>query len=200
MDGELDLANDVKAVAEEEVVIPMDAAAERVLDRKNGAVGDPELDGLEGDLELVAGDGLAVGVGLPGGGLAVGPGDALVRDAERGAVHRGGGEVGDGEGFGEVGDGHEIQSCRRQWLVAVDDDVIDFGVRFVVVVDIAGEDGAVALPVGAVGADGAVEEGGGGGVAVVVGGGGVGAMDASDLAGSDPDEGSGGGVGRRRED
>ncbi|ONK72089.1 uncharacterized protein A4U43_C04F15600 [Asparagus officinalis] len=62
VDGELDLANDVKAVAEEEVLITMDATVERVLNGQNGAVGDPELDGLEGDLELLAaGDGLAVG-------------------------------------------------------------------------------------------------------------------------------------------
>lgn len=55
--------------------------------------------------------------------------------------------------------------------------------------DLAGEDGAVAEPVSAVGSDGAVEEGWSGGAA-----GGVRALDASDMASSDLDDGSGGGV------
>uniref|UniRef100_A0A0E0QV75 DUF834 domain-containing protein n=2 Tax=Oryza rufipogon TaxID=4529 RepID=A0A0E0QV75_ORYRU len=117
VDGELDLADDVEAVAEEEVVVPVDAAAEGVLDGEDGAVGDPELDGLEGHLELVAGDGVAGGVGLGGGGLAVCPRDTLVSDAQLAAVHGRGGEVGDGERAREVGDGEQIQVERRRGVV-----------------------------------------------------------------------------------
>lgn len=103
VDGELDLTDDVEAVAEEKVVVAVDGAAEGVFDGEDGAVGDPELDGLEGDLELVAGDGIAVGVGFAGRGFGVGARDALVGDAEGGSVHRRRGEVRDGKGFREVG-------------------------------------------------------------------------------------------------
>uniref|UniRef100_A0A0E0GFS8 Uncharacterized protein n=1 Tax=Oryza nivara TaxID=4536 RepID=A0A0E0GFS8_ORYNI len=100
-----DVLGDVEAVAEEEVVVAVDAAAEGVLDGEDGAgvldgedgaVGDPELDGLEGHLELVAGDGVAGGVGLRRRRLAVCPRDTLVGDAQLAAVHGRGGEVGDG--------------------------------------------------------------------------------------------------------
>jgi hypothetical protein len=43
-----------------------------VLDGEDGAVGDPELHGLKGHLELVAGDGVAEWVGLGRRRLAVG--------------------------------------------------------------------------------------------------------------------------------
>jgi hypothetical protein len=62
----------------------------------DGVVGDPELDGLEGDLELVAG-GVAARVHLAGGGLTVRARDALVRDTQLAAMHRRGGEVADAE-------------------------------------------------------------------------------------------------------
>lgn len=88
----------------------MDAAAEGILDGEDGSIGDPELDGLESDLELIAGDCFAIRVGLAGGGLAVGARDALVGDAELRAVHRSRGEIGDGQGLWEVADGYEIQS------------------------------------------------------------------------------------------
>ena len=97
VDRELDLADDVEAVAEEEVVVPVDRAAEGVFDRHNRSIGDPELHRLERNLELVAGNGLAVRIGLAGGCLGVRAGNALVRDAELGAVHRRRREVGDGE-------------------------------------------------------------------------------------------------------
>ncbi|GER57100.1 myb-like transcription factor family protein [Striga asiatica] len=101
VDGELDLADDVEAVAEEEVVVAVDRAAQRVLHREDGPICDPELHRLEGHLELVAGDGLAAGVGTAGGGLAVRAGDALVGHAEAGPVHRRRGEVGDAERPGQ---------------------------------------------------------------------------------------------------
>ena len=88
MDGELDLADDVEAVAEEEIVIAVDRAAEGVFDGEDGPVGDPQLHGLEGHLELVAGDGLAVRVGFTGRGFRVSAGDALVGHAELVPVHR----------------------------------------------------------------------------------------------------------------
>eukprot|EP00268_Persea_americana_P058205 TRINITY_DN7020_c0_g1_i1.p2 TRINITY_DN7020_c0_g1~~TRINITY_DN7020_c0_g1_i1.p2 ORF type:complete len:320 (-),score=41.53 TRINITY_DN7020_c0_g1_i1:261-1220(-) len=150
VDGELDLADDVEAVAEEEVVVAVDAAAERVLDGEDGAVGDPELDGLESDLELVARDGLAVGVGFAGGGLTVGTGDALVGDAELGAMHRGGREVGDGEGAREVGvDGDEIKGLI---VVAIEGrEICAVGFLDLLLLSqhghFAGQDGAGALPV-----------------------------------------------------
>lgn len=100
VDGELHFPDDVEAVTEEEVVVPMNAPAERVLDGQNSSISDPQLDGLERDLELVARDGLAVRVGFPGGGFAVGAGHALVGDAQGGAMHRRGGEVSDGERLG----------------------------------------------------------------------------------------------------
>jgi len=114
VDGELDLPDDVEAVAEEEVVVAVDAAAEGVLDGEHGAVGDPELHGLEGHLELVAGDGVAARVGLGGGGLAVGARDALVRHAELRPVHGRRGQVADAERAGEVGHRHQIQLGGRR--------------------------------------------------------------------------------------
>lgn len=55
---------------------------------------------MEGDFELVAGDGLAFRVGFAGGGFGVRAGDALVGHAQLRAVHRSRREVGDGEGPG----------------------------------------------------------------------------------------------------
>lgn len=85
----------------------MDGSAERIFDRQHRAVRNPELDSLEGNLELVARDGLAVRVRLPGGGLGVSARDALVGHAELGAVHGCWGEVGDCEGLGR------LRSSRR---------------------------------------------------------------------------------------
>ncbi|KAK3443826.1 hypothetical protein EUGRSUZ_B03894 [Eucalyptus grandis] len=171
VDRELDLADDVEAVAEEEVVVPVDRAAEGVLHRQDGAVRDPELHGLEGDLELVARDRLALRIGFPGGCFGVGSGDALVGHAELRTVHRSRGQVGDGERLGRLGGG------RWELVVDVDGDegevdgglvpvdggdavgsaavgVVGGGGGLAVLADdLAGEDGAGALPVGLAGAD-----------------------------------------------
>jgi hypothetical protein len=161
VDGELDLPDDVEAVPEEEVVVAVDAAAEGVLHGEHGAVGDPELDGLKGHLELVAGDGVAAWVGLGGGRLAVGARDALVRHAELRPVHGRRGQVADAERAGEVGHGHQIQLVRRRrrlqgWrgLLAVDPRrwlrvVVAAGIVAGAARAVAGEDGAGGLPVGA---------------------------------------------------
>jgi hypothetical protein len=134
VDGELHLADDVEAVAEQEVVVAVDAAAEGVLDGEHGAVGDPELHGLERDLELVARDGVAARVHLGGGRLAVGVRDALVRDAQLAAVHQRGGGVADAERARLVRHRDQIQ-CRQLPVAAG-------GIA-------ADEDGAGGLPVGA---------------------------------------------------
>lgn len=119
----------MELVAEEEVVIPVDGAAEGVFNGENGPIGDPEFNSLESDLKLVAGDGVAVGVSFSGGGFGVGTGNALVSNAESGAVHRSGGEVGDGEGLGKSlesvgvgisGDGDEIEILKAGGGVAVE--------------------------------------------------------------------------------
>jgi hypothetical protein len=157
VDGELDLADDVKAVAEEEVVVAVDAAAEGVLDGEHGAVGDPELDGLEGDLELVAGDGVAARVRLAGGGLAVRARHALVRDAQLAAVHRRWGEVADAERALQVGHRDQIQLRRRRRLVHFQrrqvQRLLAVQLRPVAaaagVLVAGGEDGAGGMPVGA---------------------------------------------------
>ncbi|CAL5090266.1 unnamed protein product [Urochloa decumbens] len=116
VDGELDLADDVEPVAEEEVVVAVDAAAEGVLDGEHGAVRDPEFHRLERHLELVAGDGVAARVRLGGGRLAVGARHALVGHAQLGAVHRRRAEVADAERAREVGDGDQIQlRWGRRW-------------------------------------------------------------------------------------
>jgi hypothetical protein len=99
VDGELDLPDDVEAVPEEEVVVAVDAAAEGVLHGEHDAVSDPELDGLEGHLKLVAGDGVAAR-------------DALVRHAELRPVHGRRGQVAEAERAGEIGHVHQIQLVR----------------------------------------------------------------------------------------
>jgi hypothetical protein len=144
-------------VAEEEVVVAVDAAAEGVLDGEHGAVGDPELDGLEGDLELVAGDGVAARVRLAGGGLAVRARHALVRDAQLAAVHRRWGEVADAERALQVGHRDQIQLRRRRRLVHFQrrqvQRLLAVQLRPVAaaagVLVAGGEDGAGGMPVGA---------------------------------------------------
>ena len=51
------LANDVEPVSEQQIVVAVNAAAQRVLHGKHSAVGDPEL-----HLELVAKDGVTARV------------------------------------------------------------------------------------------------------------------------------------------
>uniref|UniRef100_J3MQI1 Uncharacterized protein n=1 Tax=Oryza brachyantha TaxID=4533 RepID=J3MQI1_ORYBR len=81
VDGELDLADDVEAVTEEEVAVAVDAATEGVLDGEDDTVGDPELDGLDGDLKLVVGYNVVARVGLCRcRRLAVGPRELLAVD------------------------------------------------------------------------------------------------------------------------
>ncbi|KAF8039552.1 hypothetical protein BT93_B1922 [Corymbia citriodora subsp. variegata] len=183
VDRELDLADDVEAVAEEEVVVAVDRAAEGVLHRQDGAVSDPELHGLEGDLELVARDGLAIRIGFPGRCFGVGSGDALVGHAELRPVHRSRGQVRDGERLRRLGDGRGELVVGVDWdegkvdvdggLMPVDGgDAVgpaavrviggggglavlggDLGGLAVLADDLAGEDGAGALPVGLARAD-----------------------------------------------
>lgn len=81
VDGELDFTDDMKAVAQEEVIVPVDASTKRVLHGKHSPIRDPELDGLESDFELIAGDGLAARVGLSSGRFAIRAGDSLVGHA-----------------------------------------------------------------------------------------------------------------------
>ncbi|BAT90461.1 hypothetical protein VIGAN_06171200 [Vigna angularis var. angularis] len=94
---ELDLADDVEAVAEEEVVVPVYRAAEGVFNRQHRAIRDPELHRLESHLELVARYGFPVRIRFSRCGLRVRSGNALVRHAQLRAVHRCRGEVGDRE-------------------------------------------------------------------------------------------------------
>uniref|UniRef100_A0A0A0LSY2 Uncharacterized protein n=1 Tax=Cucumis sativus TaxID=3659 RepID=A0A0A0LSY2_CUCSA len=162
----------MKLMTEEEIVIPVDRTAEGVFNRENGAIGDPEFNRLKGDFELIARDGVAVRVSFTGGGFGVCAGNSLVSDAEVGAVHRRGGEVGDGKGFGlgferggvgEVLDGDKVEVLDGG-VVAIDGgDVIGRRRRRrrrrrVILreesLGLAGEDGTGALPVGTGGADG----------------------------------------------
>jgi len=156
--GELHLTDDVEPVTEQQVVVAVDAAAQGVLHGEHGAVGDPQLHGLERHLELVAGDGVAARVRLPGRLLAVRAGHALVRHAQLRPVHRSRGQVRDAErlrqvrlGDGAAGDtshGDQIQHRpvlarlrgRRRRDVAVDGVRPERG-------HLAGQHGAAALPV-----------------------------------------------------
>ena len=161
---------------------------------------------MKGDLELVARDGIAVRVGFTSSGFGVGTRNALVSDAKLGAVHRGGREVGDGEGLGlglECGgvmeslDGHKVEILKGG-VVAVDRGYVvrsrglglGLGILLRDDLGLAGEDGAGALPVGAGGADGI-----GVGERVVS----VGALDGEGAGGggraSGPEEGVGRGEG-----
>ena len=67
----------------EQVVDGVDAAAERVLDRQHGAVGEVLRQGLEGVLKLLAGYRVGVGEGRQHCTLAVRPRHALVCHRER---------------------------------------------------------------------------------------------------------------------
>lgn len=60
---ELDFVDDVETVPEK-VVVPANAAAQGIFHREYGAISNPELDGLECDLKLVARDGFAVWIGF----------------------------------------------------------------------------------------------------------------------------------------
>ena len=62
VDGELDFADGVEAVAEEEVVVLVDRAAKGVFHGENCVISDPELHRLKRHLKLVARYGLAVRV------------------------------------------------------------------------------------------------------------------------------------------
>ncbi|RDX67084.1 hypothetical protein CR513_54080, partial [Mucuna pruriens] len=133
VDRELDLADDVEAVAEEEVVVPVDRAAEGVFHREDGSVGDPELHRLERHLELVAGNGLAVRIGFAGGGFGVRAGNALVRHTELRAVHRRRCEVGDCQrfrrkrlvlGFAKVPDRNELEIAHGGFVAVDGGDVV----------------------------------------------------------------------------
>ena len=63
-------------------------APDAVLDGQHRRLGQPLRERLEGDLELLAGQGLRIRAGLAGGALAVGPGDALVGHAVLGGAGR----------------------------------------------------------------------------------------------------------------
>ena len=76
--GELHLADDVQAVAQQQVVVAVDAAAQGVLDGQDGSVREPELHGRERRLELLARDGLAARVGFRRSSFAVRAGHSLV--------------------------------------------------------------------------------------------------------------------------
>nr|GME11661.1 hypothetical protein CR513_54080 [Ipomoea batatas] len=88
VDRELDLADDVEAVAEEEVVVPVNRAAERVLHRENRSVGNPELHGLKRNLKLIARNRFAIRIRLSGRRFTVSAGNALIRHTELRAVQR----------------------------------------------------------------------------------------------------------------
>uniref|UniRef100_A0A804MGP4 Uncharacterized protein n=1 Tax=Zea mays TaxID=4577 RepID=A0A804MGP4_MAIZE len=154
--GELHLPDDVEPVPEQQVVVAVDAAAQRVLHGEHGAVRDPQLHGLERHLELVAGDGVAARVRLPGRLLAVRAGHALVGHAQLRPVHRRRGQVRDAKRLRQVlGDGaidtttHGDQIQHRPVLsrrrgrgrrdVAVDGVRTERG-------HLAGQHGAAALP------------------------------------------------------
>ena len=74
-----DLAHDVQAIPEQQVVVSVDAAPERVLHRQHRPICHPLSHGLEGDLELLAWDRLAAVVGSKGGAFTVCTRDALMR-------------------------------------------------------------------------------------------------------------------------
>ena len=85
---QLDLADDRQVVLEQQVVVAVDAAADRVLDRQDAVGRGAGLDGVEHLVEAAAGDQPRVGVDPPGRRFTEGAGFALIRDRHRkGRLH-----------------------------------------------------------------------------------------------------------------
>ena len=82
-DGQLDLADDRQRALEQQVVVAVNAAADRVLDRQDAAGRRAGLDRVEHFVEAPAGQELRVRVNPPGGRLAEGARLALIRDLHR---------------------------------------------------------------------------------------------------------------------
>ena len=81
VDFKVHLADDVQTVRQNEVVVPVDASPERVLERQNRAIARPLLRRLERVFELRARTRLAVRVRRERSRFAVRTGHALVRHA-----------------------------------------------------------------------------------------------------------------------
>lgn len=58
-------------MTEEEIVVSVNRAAERILHGEDGAIRDPELNRLKRDVELITRDGFRVRVSFSGGGFGV---------------------------------------------------------------------------------------------------------------------------------
>ncbi|CAN7052472.1 unnamed protein product [Brassica rapa subsp. trilocularis] len=59
---DLNLADDVETVTEEEIVVSVNRTSERILHREDGAIRDPELHRLKRDVELITRDSFKVRV------------------------------------------------------------------------------------------------------------------------------------------
>ena len=79
-DRQLHLADDREMMLDEQVVVAVDAAANRVLDRQDAVAGGPGVDGAEDLLEAPARDQLGVGVHQPRRRFAEGAELPLVGD------------------------------------------------------------------------------------------------------------------------
>jgi len=157
---QLHLPNDVEPVSEKEVVVPVDRTAQGVFHRQHRPVRDPQLHRLERHLELVARDGLAPWVRFSGCGFRIRAGDALVRHAQLRPVHWRRAEVArerlrkllDWEqiqGFAPVDGGDSIAGAATGGVSSGDGVLLGDD-------DLAGENSARALPVGAAGTNDAV--------------------------------------------
>ncbi|MCO5596704.1 hypothetical protein L7F22_050772 [Adiantum nelumboides] len=87
---ELNLSHDVQVMTQQQIVVAMNAASQRIFDRQDGPVGQPQLQRLEGNLELVTRHCLALWISLSGRRFAVGTRNALICHPKSRAVHRGG--------------------------------------------------------------------------------------------------------------
>ena len=88
VDRDLNLADDVETVTEEEIVVSVNRTSERILHREDGTIRDPELHRLKRDVELITRDSFRVRVRFSGGSFGVRAGNSLVRDMEGGSMRR----------------------------------------------------------------------------------------------------------------
>ncbi|KAG6543743.1 hypothetical protein Mapa_014927 [Marchantia paleacea] len=85
---QLHLPHNVKTVAQQKIAIPVNGSSERILDREDRSVHQPQLERLESGVELLARDCLASWVSFRCGGLAVSTWNSLVGYSQSRSVAR----------------------------------------------------------------------------------------------------------------
>ncbi|KAL2530706.1 uncharacterized protein Fot_23307 [Forsythia ovata] len=78
VDGELNIANYVEVVAEEEIIVSVNGAAKGILHLKHDSICDPNTHHLERNFELVTRYGFTTGIRLASCGFTVSTQNALV--------------------------------------------------------------------------------------------------------------------------